>query len=171
MFSGKASTSRSEDDSCNLLMDLDDVRDLSCGYSKYRDFIRHLPLHLSKYILSMLGWMRGFLRDLQSWPSCGVSGSIFLFFPHSLQECLIKTLWTSVPLWASTGLQWLSRSRWTWTHTSSFRTRLPSCRYFQTGRGMSGDQLHFHVEVDLTMSLSIFLADPQLASCFTFAAF
>lgn len=80
MFSGKTSTSRSEDDPCHLLMDLDDVRDLSCGFSKYRDFIRHLPLHLSKYILSMLGWMRGFLRDLPFWPSSGISGSIFLFF-------------------------------------------------------------------------------------------
>ncbi|XP_047401505.1 F-box and WD repeat domain containing protein 10B [Sciurus carolinensis] len=54
MFSGKTSTFRSEDDPCNLLMDLDDVRDLSCGFSKYRDFIRYLPLHLSKYILRML---------------------------------------------------------------------------------------------------------------------
>ncbi|XP_026265204.2 F-box and WD repeat domain containing protein 10B isoform X3 [Urocitellus parryii] len=54
MFSGKTITSRSEDNSCNLLIKLDDVRDLSCGYSRYRDFIRHLPLHLSKYILRML---------------------------------------------------------------------------------------------------------------------
>nr|XP_027811810.1 CMT1A duplicated region transcript 1 protein isoform X4 [Marmota flaviventris] len=54
MFSGKTITSRSEDNSCNLLINLDDVRDLSCGYSRYRDFIRHLPLHLSKYILRML---------------------------------------------------------------------------------------------------------------------
>ncbi|KAM5308929.1 F-box and WD repeat domain containing protein 10B [Glossophaga mutica] len=38
----------------DLLADLDAVRDLSSGVSKYRDFIRHLPIHLSKYILSML---------------------------------------------------------------------------------------------------------------------
>ncbi|XP_027989671.2 F-box and WD repeat domain containing protein 10B isoform X2 [Eptesicus fuscus] len=38
----------------NLLVDLDVVRDLSSGACKYRDFIRQLPIHLSKYILSML---------------------------------------------------------------------------------------------------------------------
>ncbi|XP_004685128.1 PREDICTED: CMT1A duplicated region transcript 1 protein [Condylura cristata] len=37
-----------------LLVDLDAVRVLSSGVSKYRDFIRYLPIHLSKYILSML---------------------------------------------------------------------------------------------------------------------
>ncbi|ELK31005.1 F-box/WD repeat-containing protein 10 [Myotis davidii] len=40
--------------SSNLLVDLDVVRDLSSGASKYRDFIRQLPIHISKYILSML---------------------------------------------------------------------------------------------------------------------
>ncbi|CAK6437630.1 unnamed protein product [Pipistrellus nathusii] len=38
----------------NLLVDQDVVRDLSSGACKYRDFIRQLPIHLSKYILSML---------------------------------------------------------------------------------------------------------------------
>ncbi|XP_016051904.1 PREDICTED: CMT1A duplicated region transcript 1 protein [Miniopterus natalensis] len=38
----------------HLLVDLDAVRDLSSGASKYQDFIRHLPIHLSKYILCML---------------------------------------------------------------------------------------------------------------------
>ncbi|KAM8817980.1 F-box and WD repeat domain containing protein 10B [Rhynchonycteris naso] len=38
----------------NLLVDLDAVRDLSSGVSKYLDFIHHLPIHLSKYILSLL---------------------------------------------------------------------------------------------------------------------
>lgn len=50
---GKAVTSRLGDDS--MLLSLDHVQLLSSGYSKYRDFIRDLPLHLSKYILSMLG--------------------------------------------------------------------------------------------------------------------
>ncbi|KAM9210496.1 F-box/WD repeat-containing protein 10-like isoform 1-T1 [Dugong dugon] len=36
------------------LIDLGAVRDLSSGFSQYRDFIRHLPIHVSKYILSML---------------------------------------------------------------------------------------------------------------------
>ncbi|KAG8521873.1 F-box/WD repeat-containing protein 10 [Galemys pyrenaicus] len=38
----------------NLLVDMDAVSVLSSGISKYRDFIRYLPIHLSKYILSML---------------------------------------------------------------------------------------------------------------------
>ena len=52
---GKGGMSRLGDDPCNLLLSLDHVQLLSSGYSKYRDFIRDLPLHLSKYILSMLG--------------------------------------------------------------------------------------------------------------------
>ncbi|KAM6163750.1 F-box/WD repeat-containing protein 10-like [Rhynchocyon petersi] len=36
------------------LIDLGTVRDLSSGFSQYRDFIRFLPIHISKYILSML---------------------------------------------------------------------------------------------------------------------
>lgn len=47
----------------DLLVDLDAVRDLSSGVSKYRDFIRYLPIHLSKYILSMLGCTGGFLKS------------------------------------------------------------------------------------------------------------
>ncbi|XP_004634916.1 CMT1A duplicated region transcript 1 protein isoform X2 [Octodon degus] len=54
LFSRKPGMLSPGDDPCNLLMDLDDVRDLSSGFSKYRDFIRHLPVHLSKYILKML---------------------------------------------------------------------------------------------------------------------
>ncbi|XP_007462734.1 PREDICTED: F-box/WD repeat-containing protein 10 [Lipotes vexillifer] len=38
----------------DVLVDLEAVRELSSGVSRYRDFIRHLPVHLSKYILSML---------------------------------------------------------------------------------------------------------------------
>ncbi|KAL1779224.1 CMT1A duplicated region transcript 1 protein isoform X1 [Sigmodon hispidus] len=53
-FSGKAGVSRLGDDPCNLLLSLDDVQVLSSGSSKHRDFIRYLPLHLSKYILRML---------------------------------------------------------------------------------------------------------------------
>nr|AAI41213.1 Fbxw10 protein [Mus musculus] len=51
---GKGGMSRLGDDPCNLLLSLDHVQLLSSGYSKYRDFIRDLPLHLSKYILRML---------------------------------------------------------------------------------------------------------------------
>uniref|UniRef100_A0A8C2LYE7 F-box and WD-40 domain protein 10 n=1 Tax=Cricetulus griseus TaxID=10029 RepID=A0A8C2LYE7_CRIGR len=53
-LSGKAGISKLEDDPCNLLLSLDDIQALSSGSSKYRDFIRYLPLHLSKYILRML---------------------------------------------------------------------------------------------------------------------
>ncbi|XP_038182494.1 CMT1A duplicated region transcript 1 protein isoform X2 [Arvicola amphibius] len=53
-ISGKAGASRLGDDPCNLLLSLDEVQVLSSGSSKYRDFIRYLPLHLSKYILKML---------------------------------------------------------------------------------------------------------------------
>ncbi|KAM4843349.1 F-box and WD repeat domain containing protein 10B [Thomomys bottae] len=42
------------DDPCSLLVDMKDVRGLVSGCSKYRDFIRLLPVHLSKYILRML---------------------------------------------------------------------------------------------------------------------
>ncbi|XP_006898634.1 PREDICTED: F-box/WD repeat-containing protein 10 [Elephantulus edwardii] len=38
----------------DLLVDLDTVRALSSTFSQYRDFIRLLPVHLSKYILNML---------------------------------------------------------------------------------------------------------------------
>ncbi|XP_040604790.1 CMT1A duplicated region transcript 1 protein isoform X3 [Mesocricetus auratus] len=53
-LSGKPSIFKLEDDPCSLLLSLDDVQVLSSGSSKYRDFIRYLPLHLSKYILRML---------------------------------------------------------------------------------------------------------------------
>lgn len=53
-FSGKAGIFRLGDDPCHLLLSLDDVQVLSSGSSKHRDFIRYLPLHLSKYILRML---------------------------------------------------------------------------------------------------------------------
>eukprot|EP00073_Rattus_norvegicus_P050897 XP_017453281.1 PREDICTED: CMT1A duplicated region transcript 1 protein isoform X1 [Rattus norvegicus] len=51
---GRGGTSRLGDEPCNLLLSLDHVQLLSSGFSKYRDFIRDLPLHLSKYILRML---------------------------------------------------------------------------------------------------------------------
>ncbi|XP_044105081.1 CMT1A duplicated region transcript 1 protein isoform X3 [Neovison vison] len=54
LFSGKAGLSKAKYTPSNLLVDLDVVKDLSSGVSKYRDFIRSLPVHLSKYILSML---------------------------------------------------------------------------------------------------------------------
>ncbi|XP_047689889.1 F-box and WD repeat domain containing protein 10B isoform X2 [Prionailurus viverrinus] len=54
LFSRKAGRSKAESAPSDLLVDLDVVRDLSSGARKYRDFIRHLPIHLSKYILSLL---------------------------------------------------------------------------------------------------------------------
>uniref|UniRef100_H0X8M1 B box-type domain-containing protein n=1 Tax=Otolemur garnettii TaxID=30611 RepID=H0X8M1_OTOGA len=54
LFSGEAGLSKLGYDPCNLLIDLDTVKELSSGFSKYRDFIRLLPIHLSKYILRML---------------------------------------------------------------------------------------------------------------------
>ncbi|XP_054957790.2 F-box/WD repeat-containing protein 10 isoform X2 [Pan paniscus] len=54
LFSGKGDITKPGYDPCNLLVDLDDIRDLSSGFNKYRDFIRYLPIHLAKYILRML---------------------------------------------------------------------------------------------------------------------
>lgn len=54
LFSRKADLSKAEYTPSDLLVDLDVVKDLSSGVSKYRDFIHYLPIHLSKYILSML---------------------------------------------------------------------------------------------------------------------
>ncbi|XP_015418755.1 PREDICTED: CMT1A duplicated region transcript 1 protein [Myotis davidii] len=54
LYSRKAHMLKAGYTSSNLLVDLDVVRDLSSGASKYRDFIRQLPIHISKYILSML---------------------------------------------------------------------------------------------------------------------
>lgn len=64
--------------SSDMLVDLDVVRDLSFGASKYRDFIRQLPIHLSKYILSMLGCTGDFSRvfPLQS----SLKGPRFIYF-------------------------------------------------------------------------------------------
>uniref|UniRef100_A0A673VBW2 F-box domain-containing protein n=1 Tax=Suricata suricatta TaxID=37032 RepID=A0A673VBW2_SURSU len=54
LFSRKAGRSKAERVPTNLLVDLEVVRDLSSGAREYWDFIRYLPVHLSKYILSML---------------------------------------------------------------------------------------------------------------------
>ncbi|XP_023043841.1 CMT1A duplicated region transcript 1 protein isoform X3 [Piliocolobus tephrosceles] len=54
LFSEKGGITKPGYDPCSLLVDLDDIRDLSSGFSKYRDFIRYLPIHLSEYILRML---------------------------------------------------------------------------------------------------------------------
>nr|XP_035927729.1 F-box/WD repeat-containing protein 10-like isoform X2 [Halichoerus grypus] len=54
LFSRKADLSKAEYTPSDLLVDLDVVKDLSSGVSKFRDFIHYLPIHLSKYILSML---------------------------------------------------------------------------------------------------------------------
>ncbi|XP_006877337.1 PREDICTED: F-box/WD repeat-containing protein 10-like [Chrysochloris asiatica] len=55
-FSRKPSVTKAGGLPLNLLLDMDTVRDLSSGFSQYRDFICLLPVHISKYILSMLGW-------------------------------------------------------------------------------------------------------------------
>nr|XP_020747910.1 CMT1A duplicated region transcript 1 protein isoform X7 [Odocoileus virginianus texanus] len=55
LFSEKTSVSKSGwAPATDVLLDLDTVRELSSGVSRYRDFIRQLPIHLSKYILSLL---------------------------------------------------------------------------------------------------------------------
>ncbi|XP_058415239.1 F-box and WD repeat domain containing protein 10B isoform X3 [Diceros bicornis minor] len=54
LFSRKADMPKAGCTPSDLLVDLDAVRCLSSGVSKYRDFIRLLPIHLSKYTLSML---------------------------------------------------------------------------------------------------------------------
>ncbi|XP_030886730.1 CMT1A duplicated region transcript 1 protein [Leptonychotes weddellii] len=54
LFSRKADLSKAEYTPSDLLVDLDVVKDLSSGVSKFRDVIHYLPIHLSKYILSML---------------------------------------------------------------------------------------------------------------------
>ncbi|KAB1265745.1 F-box/WD repeat-containing protein 10 [Camelus dromedarius] len=54
LFSGKARVSKAGSAPDDLPVDLHAVRELSSGVSRYRDFIRHLPVHLSKRILSML---------------------------------------------------------------------------------------------------------------------
>lgn len=73
-ISGKAGASRLADDPCNLLLSLDEVQVLSSGSSKYRDFIRYLPLHISKYILSTLGSWGHFPETFPSAPSLGGCG-------------------------------------------------------------------------------------------------
>ncbi|XP_037665822.1 CMT1A duplicated region transcript 1 protein [Choloepus didactylus] len=54
LFSPKSDLSRVDGAPLGLLVDLKAVQDLSSGFSKYRDFIRHLPIHISKHILSLL---------------------------------------------------------------------------------------------------------------------
>ncbi|XP_072794539.1 F-box and WD repeat domain containing protein 10B isoform X3 [Vicugna pacos] len=54
LFSGKARVSKAGSAPDGLPVDLHAVRELSSGVSRYQDFIRHLPVHLSKRILSML---------------------------------------------------------------------------------------------------------------------
>ncbi|XP_037021434.2 F-box and WD repeat domain containing protein 10B [Artibeus jamaicensis] len=54
LFPTKADMRKTGCTPSDLLVDLDAVRDMSSGVSKYQDFIRYLPIHLSKYILSML---------------------------------------------------------------------------------------------------------------------
>ncbi|XP_034845534.1 CMT1A duplicated region transcript 1 protein isoform X1 [Mirounga leonina] len=65
LFSRKADLSKAEYTPSDLLVDLDVVKDLSSGVSKFRDFIHYLPVHLSKYILSMPGCAGGFLEMLR----------------------------------------------------------------------------------------------------------
>ncbi|KAM9210497.1 F-box/WD repeat-containing protein 10-like isoform 2-T2 [Dugong dugon] len=54
LFSRKSGVPKAGGLPFDQLIDLGAVRDLSSGFSQYRDFIRHLPIHVSKYILSML---------------------------------------------------------------------------------------------------------------------
>ncbi|KAM5274853.1 LOW QUALITY PROTEIN: F-box and WD repeat domain containing protein 10B [Ctenodactylus gundi] len=106
LFSKKVGSHRRDDDPCSLLMNLDAVRDLSSGFSKYQDFIRHLPVHLSKYILSMLGWVRGFLRALQFQPNSRVlSPSFFLLSPGMLDKNTLTKCASVSQHWATLAQQ------------------------------------------------------------------
>ena len=63
LSSEKASVSKAGSaPAADVLVDLEAVRELSSGVSRYRDFIRHLPAHLSKSILSMRGLLGDFSR-------------------------------------------------------------------------------------------------------------
>ncbi|XP_054427051.1 F-box and WD repeat domain containing protein 10B isoform X2 [Pteronotus mesoamericanus] len=79
LFPKKADMHKTGHAPSDLLVDMDAVRDLSSGVSKYRDFIRHLPIHLSKYILSMLGCTGAFIKRPPT--STQLEGShVYLFF-------------------------------------------------------------------------------------------
>ncbi|XP_055450206.1 F-box and WD repeat domain containing protein 10B isoform X2 [Psammomys obesus] len=51
---GKEGIYKLAEDPGDLLLSLEQINVLSSGFSRHRDFIRYLPLHLSKYILRML---------------------------------------------------------------------------------------------------------------------
>ncbi|XP_060219493.1 F-box and WD repeat domain containing protein 10B isoform X3 [Meriones unguiculatus] len=51
---GKEGIYKLAEDPGDLLLSLEQIHVLSSGFSRHRDFIRYLPLHLSKYILRML---------------------------------------------------------------------------------------------------------------------
>lgn len=75
LFPEKASESRAESAPRDVLVDPDAVRELSSGLSSYRDFIRQLPAHLSKHILSTRGPLGHFSRLLLSQPRWEVARS------------------------------------------------------------------------------------------------
>lgn len=87
LFSGNADLSKAGCALSDLLVDLDAIRDLCSGTSEFRDFIRHLPVHLSKYILSTQGCLGGFLMNPPITTQFGGSQVYLLFF----QVCWIKT--------------------------------------------------------------------------------
>uniref|UniRef100_A0A7N5JUC5 F-box and WD repeat domain containing 10 n=1 Tax=Ailuropoda melanoleuca TaxID=9646 RepID=A0A7N5JUC5_AILME len=101
LFSRKAGMSKSEYVPSDPLVDLDVVKDLSSGVSKYQDFIRNLPIHLSKYILSTLGCTGGFLSCCSLWLGWEFPSSIFFFSgmldKNSLNRCaLVSQHWATL---------------------------------------------------------------------------
>lgn len=153
LFSGKAGLSKAKYTPSNLLVDLDVVKDLSSGVSKYRDFIRSLPVHLSKYILSMLGCTGEFLQTprITGWLG-GSQVHVFFFFSGMLDKNSLNRCASVSQHWAMLVQQVkmeLSMHPFIQSHIT-FLQVLPVWR----GRGRSGDPPHFRIEVPLPGGLS-----------------
>uniref|UniRef100_G3UG87 Uncharacterized protein n=2 Tax=Loxodonta africana TaxID=9785 RepID=G3UG87_LOXAF len=101
LFSRKTGVPKAGGLPFDQLIDLDAVRDLSSGFSQYRDFIRHLPIHVSKYILSMFMWRGNSSRDLSFQPGAEVPGSIFFFFSGMLDKNTLNKCASVSQHWAA----------------------------------------------------------------------
>lgn len=156
LFSGKADRPKAESAPANILPDLGAVRGLPSGVSKFRDFICQLPIHLSKYILSMLGCPGG----SPSWPSSEVPRSIFCFAgmldTNTLNKCAsVSQHWAALAQQVKADLS---------MHTF-IQNQVALLQVLPLREGQSGGQPRFCAKVGLTASLRVRLAGPQLASC------